>query len=63
MPEQRDAQTEQRDALTELVRASVGTGRRMSTREFSAAAVDGEKPGGVRGRAWSRRSSAVRGTP
>ncbi|MFJ8755630.1 hypothetical protein [Streptomyces cyaneofuscatus] len=42
MPEQRDAQTEQRDALTELVRASVGTGRRMSTREFSAAAVDGE---------------------
>lgn len=33
---------EQRDALTELVQASVGTGRRMSTREFASAAVDTE---------------------
>ncbi|MGW1183003.1 hypothetical protein ACWD7Y_05115 [Streptomyces drozdowiczii] len=33
---------EQRDALTELVRASVGRGKRMSTRDFAAAAVDGE---------------------
>ncbi|MFJ3587481.1 hypothetical protein ACIQUY_29505 [Streptomyces sp. NPDC090231] len=33
---------EQRDALTELVRAGVGTGKRMSTREFAAAAVDSE---------------------
>ncbi|MYT56908.1 hypothetical protein GTW29_09245 [Streptomyces sp. SID7834] len=33
---------EQRDALTELVRASVGTGRRMSTREFASVAVDNE---------------------
>ncbi|MFD3980809.1 hypothetical protein ACFWR6_19680 [Streptomyces griseus] len=40
MPEQHDAPTEQRAALTELVRASVGTGRRMSTREFAAVAVD-----------------------
>lgn len=33
---------QQRDALTELVKAHVGAGRRMSTREFSAAAVDPE---------------------
>lgn len=33
---------EQRDALTELVQGSVGTGRRMSTREFAAVAVDTE---------------------
>lgn len=33
---------QQRDALTELVKASVGTGRRMSTREFAAVAVDPE---------------------
>lgn len=33
---------EQRDALTELVQGSVGRGRRMSTREFAAAAVDAE---------------------
>ncbi|MFF7365667.1 hypothetical protein [Streptomyces sp. NPDC008125] len=33
---------ETRDALTELVQAHVGTGRRMSTREFAAAAVDDE---------------------
>lgn len=33
---------QQRDALTELVKAHVGTGRRMSTREFSAVAVDPE---------------------
>lgn len=33
---------EQRNALTELVRASVGAGRRMSTRDFAAAAVDTE---------------------
>lgn len=33
---------EQRDALTELVRASVGIGKRLSTREFAAAAVDSE---------------------
>ena len=33
---------QQRDALTELVKAHVGRGRRMSTREFSAAAVDPE---------------------
>ena len=31
---------QQRNALTELVRAHVGAGRRMSTREFSAVAVD-----------------------
>jgi hypothetical protein len=31
---------QQRDALTELVKAHVGPGRRMSTREFAAAAVD-----------------------
>lgn len=31
---------EQRNALTELVKAHVGGGRRMSTREFAAAAVD-----------------------
>lgn len=31
---------QQRDALTELVKAHVGRGRRMSTREFSAVAVD-----------------------
>ncbi|MFI2358193.1 hypothetical protein OG582_11745 [Streptomyces anulatus] len=33
---------EQRDALTELVQANVGTGRRMSTRDFAAVAVDPE---------------------
>lgn len=33
---------QQRNALTELVRSSVGEGRRMSTREFAAAAVDQE---------------------
>lgn len=33
---------QQREALTELVKAHVGTGRRMSTREFAAAAVDPE---------------------
>ncbi|MCX4969353.1 hypothetical protein OHA98_41750 [Streptomyces sp. NBC_00654] len=31
---------QQRDALTELVKAHVGRDRRMSTREFSAVAVD-----------------------
>jgi hypothetical protein len=31
---------QQRNALTELVKAHVGVGRRMSTREFSAVAVD-----------------------
>lgn len=31
---------QQRNALTELVKAHVGQGRRMSTREFSAVAVD-----------------------
>lgn len=31
---------EQRNALTELVKAHVGVGRRMSTREFADAAVD-----------------------
>lgn len=31
---------QQRDALTELVKAHVGRGRRWSTREFSAVAVD-----------------------
>lgn len=31
---------QQRDALTELVKAHVGAGRRMSTREFAVAAVD-----------------------
>jgi hypothetical protein len=31
---------QQRNALTELVKAHVGAGRRMSTREFSAVAVD-----------------------
>lgn len=39
---------EQRDALTELVKQQVGTGRRYSTREFAAAAVDpvtGSGPG------------------
>ncbi|MER6598927.1 hypothetical protein [Streptomyces parvus] len=33
---------EQRDALTELVKANVGAGRRMSTRDFAAVAVDPE---------------------
>lgn len=33
---------EQRDALTELVAAHVGIGKRWSTREFSARAVDGD---------------------
>lgn len=33
---------QQRDALTELVKANVGTGRRWSTREFAAVAVDPE---------------------
>lgn len=33
---------EQRNALTELVQQHVGTGRRFSTREFAAAAVDAE---------------------
>lgn len=33
---------QQRDALTELVKAHVGSGRRMSTREFAAVAVDPE---------------------
>jgi hypothetical protein len=33
---------QQRNALTELVRQHVGEGRRMSTREFAAAAVDPE---------------------
>ncbi|MFI9340024.1 hypothetical protein ACIG0D_01910 [Streptomyces sp. NPDC052773] len=33
---------QQRDALTELVKAHVGAGRRMSTREFAAVAVDPE---------------------
>ncbi|MEU0309736.1 hypothetical protein [Streptomyces cyaneofuscatus] len=33
---------EQRDALTELVQANVGVGRRMSTRDFAAVAVDPE---------------------
>jgi hypothetical protein len=31
---------QQRDALTELVKAHVGPGRRMSTRDFAAVAVD-----------------------
>ncbi|MEU3447193.1 hypothetical protein AB0H29_08180 [Streptomyces thermolilacinus] len=31
---------EQRDALTELVQQHVGTGKRLSTRDFAAAAVD-----------------------
>ncbi|WP_330349756.1 hypothetical protein [Streptomyces sp. NBC_00582] len=31
---------QQRNALTELVKAHVGAGRRMSTREFAAVAVD-----------------------
>ncbi|MFI8191319.1 hypothetical protein ACIF8T_21290 [Streptomyces sp. NPDC085946] len=31
---------QQRDALTELVKCHVGEGRRMTTREFAAAAVD-----------------------
>jgi hypothetical protein len=31
---------QQRNALTELLKASVGRGRRMSTREFAAVAVD-----------------------
>lgn len=43
---------EQRNALTELVRASVGLGRRMSTREFAAAAVDSES-------GWSPSKSLV----
>ncbi|MEU0522726.1 hypothetical protein [Streptomyces niveus] len=33
---------EQRDALTELVRQHVGTGKQWSTREFSEVAVDPE---------------------
>ncbi|MGW0642337.1 hypothetical protein [Streptomyces badius] len=33
---------EQRDALTELVKANVGAGRRMSTRDFASVAVDPE---------------------
>ncbi|MGW7248862.1 hypothetical protein [Streptomyces decoyicus] len=33
---------EQRDALTELVRQHVGTGKRWSTREFTGVAVDPE---------------------
>ncbi|MFI7239308.1 hypothetical protein [Streptomyces cyaneofuscatus] len=33
---------QQRDALTELVQANVGIGRRMSTRDFAAVAVDPE---------------------
>lgn len=33
---------EQRDALTELVQQHVGTGKRFSTREFAAVAVDAE---------------------
>lgn len=33
---------QQRNALTELVRQHVGEGRRMSTRDFAAAAVDPE---------------------
>jgi hypothetical protein len=33
---------EQRDALTELVKAQVGDGKRWSTREFTARAVDPE---------------------
>ncbi|WP_241721096.1 hypothetical protein [Streptomyces lydicus] len=33
---------EQRDALTELVKQHVGTGKRWSTREFAAVAVDPE---------------------
>ncbi|MFJ2249396.1 hypothetical protein ACIQGT_40210 [Streptomyces sp. NPDC093108] len=33
---------EQRNALTELVQANVGAGRRMSTRDFAAVAVDPE---------------------
>jgi hypothetical protein len=37
-----DDQPGQRDALTELVRAVVGRGRRWSTREFAARAVDPE---------------------
>lgn len=33
---------EQQDALTELVRQQVGTGKRWSTREFAARAIDPE---------------------
>lgn len=43
---------QQRDALTELVKAHVGAKRRMSTREFSAAAVDPES-------GWSPSKSLV----
>lgn len=37
-----DVMSEQMDALTELVRQHVGAGRRWSTREFAAVAVDPE---------------------
>ncbi|CAL9594576.1 hypothetical protein SUDANB1_05296 [Streptomyces sp. enrichment culture] len=43
---------QQRDALTELVKGHVGAGRRMSTREFAAAAVDPES-------GWSPSKSLV----
>jgi hypothetical protein len=43
---------QQRNALTELVRAHVGAGRRMSTREFAAVAVDNES-------GWSPSKSLV----
>lgn len=43
---------EQRDALTELVRAHVGEGKRWSTREFAARAVDAET-------GWSPAKSVV----
>lgn len=43
---------QQRDALTEIVRQHVGAGRRMSTREFAAVAVDPES-------GWSPSKSLV----
>jgi hypothetical protein len=43
---------QQRNALTELVQAHVGAGRRMSTREFAAVAVDKES-------GWSPSKSLV----
>lgn len=36
----REAAVQQRDALTELVQQHVGAGRRWSTREFAAIAID-----------------------
>lgn len=43
---------QQRDALTELVKAHVGAGRRWSTREFAVVAVDPES-------GWSPSKSLV----